>query len=407
MKQIIALCFLLYALCACTTTATRLDGAVRDYSSGNFSAAAGAGLDDNLQTMISGDALFQENKFALSDAQFEKTKIKHGGLASEAGKLLGGQMAGDYAPYMMDTLFVKYYQIWDALALGDSATARVVINQSYDLQTKMSREYKKLISKNKSETLPDGLQNDWAAYADIMNPALMYLSGIYFLNTAQYNDDWENARLYLTRAAGMSPQNRYIGADTLAANSRARPENTAWVFLDAGFAPRLVEQRFDFPMTVDGELRVISIAASHPVFNGDTMLPSGASQLADTDKMFMTEYKEYRINDIIRAIAAAVARLGIQSAATSRAGPLGGLAAAIYSMATTTAEIRTWATLPRRIYTMRVKKNKSGLIELNYGANLIQKVEVPFDGNHLIYIRITDRPMEPKVMVIPRLDRGI
>ena len=51
----------------------------------------------------------------------------------------------------MDSLFVSYYQIWDLLALGKFDDARVVINQSYARQQKMSIEYKKLIEENKKQ----------------------------------------------------------------------------------------------------------------------------------------------------------------------------------------------------------------------------------------------------------------
>lgn len=49
----------------------------------------------------------------------------------------------------------------------------------------------------------------WGAYRDIMNPALMYLSGIWFLNAGDYMD----AETYLKRAVGMTPKNSFIATD--------------------------------------------------------------------------------------------------------------------------------------------------------------------------------------------------
>ncbi|MBQ5475679.1 MAG: hypothetical protein IIT65_13605, partial [Lachnospiraceae bacterium] len=90
---------------------------------------------------------------------------------------------------------------------------------------------------NISEFL-DKNANDWMAFTDIMNPALMYLSGIYFLNYG----DFDNATLYLKRASGMMPDNSFIKQDLELAQQRTRPQNITWIFTEAGFAPRLHEK---------------------------------------------------------------------------------------------------------------------------------------------------------------------
>ena len=166
--------------------------------------------------------MFLDNKYSESDKTFEEFNKRNldetsTSFSREAAGLLFGQSVNSYKPYMMDSLFVSYYQIWNLLALNDWANARVVINQSYKRQQNMSSEYKKLIEQNKKEIgenseineFINNNSNDWMAFRDIMNPALMYLSGIYFLN----DGDFDNAILYLKRANGMMPDNKFIKTD--------------------------------------------------------------------------------------------------------------------------------------------------------------------------------------------------
>ena len=192
-----------------------------NFSNANFTPTTKqiATEQNNLELLINGMALFHDNKFAQSDSLFEEFNKRNlnetsSSITREAAGLLLGQGVNSYKPYMMDSLFVSYYQIWDLLALQDWANARVVINQSYTRQQNMSIEYKKLIEENKNKIASDSQYyeiidkntQDWFAFTDIMNPALMYLSGIYFLN----DGDFDNAITYLKRANGMMPENTFI-----------------------------------------------------------------------------------------------------------------------------------------------------------------------------------------------------
>lgn len=389
-KNLFLLGILAFSISACGTAA-HLDSVRNDWASENFEKISADSKSDNLDLLIGAQAEFQKGDYKKSDNLFEtfnKRDIDPTSttIGSELGKLAGGQMATDYKPYMMDYLFASYYQVWDALLNGDFDTARVIINQSYGRQQKMSAAYRKLVSKRQKTELADKLKTNtsqWTAYSDIMNPALTYLAGLYFLNIGES----ENARQYLVRASGMVPNNSYIKSDLQSAENGMKPTNTAWIFIETGFAPRLREKKVNVPWLVGGKMQVISIATSYPeVFTGDSLKPNGAQKLADTDSMFMTEFNEYQINEALRAFSKAVANSALQSASNDKMGGWGGVITAAYSIATTNAEIRTWVTLPQRIYLLRVKKDKSGLIKLNSGDT----VNVGFSGNNLIYIRGND-----------------
>ena len=219
-------------LAGCSATVeSRIDSIRANYMQSHVDSTD---LEDknNLDLLLTADALFHENDTRGADAAYEVFNRKNPGVADggdimrEAASLTLGPNVNDYKPYMMDSLFVSYYQLWAALADGRWDDARVIINQSYSRQTYMSRAYEKLIESNQKSIgenteFATELRNQnsrWTAYRDIMNPALMYLSGIYFLN----DGDFGNAETYLKRANGMMPENRFIKTDLAAAQQHIK-----------------------------------------------------------------------------------------------------------------------------------------------------------------------------------------
>ncbi len=370
---------------------------------------------NNLDLLITADTLFHYDDYAGADAAYEIFNRKNPGIQTrgdtlrEISTLAFGANTNDYRPYMMDSLFVSYYQLWAALATGRNNDARVIINQSYARQTDMSREYEKLIESNQkslaeNSSLATELRNEnpnWTAYRDIMNPALMYLSGIYFLNAGEFGD----AETYLRRANGMMPNNSFIKKDLKLAESKTRPQNTVWVFIEDGFAPKLIEKRVTLPFFVDGGMVPMTIATTEPKFLANFTTIDGAQKLADVDAMFMTEYGEYKINESLRAVAATASRTALQSAmynSNSKNAPWMGLMSTLYAEITTGADVRTWATLPKTISVMRIQNNKSGLIDLRAHGNLVERVSVPTSGNHLVYVRVGPNDTDIKVITLKK-----
>ena len=370
---------------------------------------------NNLDLLFTADSLFHTMDYSSADAAYEEfnkrnTDVTRASFSREATSVLFGANVNEYRPYMMDMLFVSYYQLWMALAESRYDDARVIINQSYARQQDMSRAYAKTIENNKQELLKHSelnraLESDnttWTAYRDIMNPALMYLSGIYFLNNGEFSD----AETYLKRASGMMPNNSFIASDLKYAEKETVPNNTVWVFIEDGFAPKLVEKRVSLPI-VSGDVKsMVTVATSEPKFFNSTIKIDAAQDLANVDAMFMTEYNEYRINDTARALTSAVARMALQSSvynSKNSVAPILGLLSTAYSEITTNADIRTWVTLPKNISVMRVQKNKSGLIDLTSNGNLISQVSVPNDGNnYLVYVRVGKNKYDTKVIKLKK-----
>ena len=356
-------------LCGCASTMqSRLDNVQNNFANSDFKTTTESEPDDqnNLDLLINGTALFLDGKYKESDSTFEEFNKRNlhetsSSISREATGLLVGQSVNSYKPYMMDSLFVSYYQLWDLLALQDWSNARVVINQSYQRQQDMSREYKKMIENNKKEIAADSQiaefidknSNDWLAFRDIMNPALMYLSGIYFLN----DGDFDNAITYFKRANGMMPNNKYIKQDLELAQKRIRPTNTTWTFTETGFAPRLREENASIYLF---NLGLIQFTFSQAYQMPNYTIPKNSEMLANVDALFMTEYNEYSVNEILRAYTSAVSKTTAQALlynSKSDYAPLLGAMSSIYTVASSNADVRTWATLPKYIYVTREKNS--------------------------------------------------
>nr|MBQ0091064.1 hypothetical protein [Candidatus Enterousia merdequi] len=368
MRKIIFICLLFLYGCA-SSMQSHLDNIQNQFENSNFETTKVKDLQDqtNLDLLINGNALFHANKFQESDSTFEEFNKRNldetsSSVVRESTSLLFGQGVNSYKPYMMDSLFVSYYQIWDLLAMQDFANARVVINQSYERQKKMSVNYEKMISENKKQIYEhseikdfiDKNTGDWLAFREIMNPALMYLSGIYFLN----DGDFDNAVTYLKRANGMMPENTFIKQDLEMAQNKIRPTNTSWQFIESGFAPRLREENAGILLPKIG---MVYFSFSTPYFNNDFSKPDNSQLLANIDAMFMTEYNEYRTNEILRSFTSAASKATLQATmynSNSKSSGIMGILSSVYTVASSNSDVRTWATLPKYIYVIRNDKNK-------------------------------------------------
>ena len=408
MKKYYCVFLCLFVVVGCASVATSNLNKVRQSfandnfveSAKNFANNADIEKQNDLELLITGLAQFQAKNYKTSDDAFEEFNKRNidtigGSVLREAKSLVGGQMANEYKPSMMDYLFVSYYQIWDAIGEGRQDDVRVIINQSYARQQDMSHAYADMVEKNQNRTTNDNNElmttlqqqnSQWTAYSDIMNPALMYLSGIWFLTHGDFNDALD----YLKRTDGMVQNNSFIQTDLNLAEHNKKPTDTTWIFIESGFAPMLKQETLSLPFVTNNGVILVSIAIAEPVFWNGNLSLTGAKPLADVNAMFMTEFNQYRINDALRAWTSASARAIAQTAAynsKSQWAGLIGLGSTLFSVATTDADVRSWVTLPENISVLRLKT--SDLIDYNLGDKLGTDIEFPKSGNHLIYVRFT------------------
>jgi hypothetical protein len=189
------------------------------------------------------------------------------------------------------------------------------------------------------------------------------------------------------------------GKDLELAQKHKKPKNITWVFSESGFAPRLHEQNASFYLPNVG---IVYFSISEPYFDGNSVKPANSQILTNVDELFMTEYSQYRINEILRSYASAVSKAALQASAynsNNNASLLLGLMSTVYTVSTSSAEIRTWATLPKHIYITRITNNKSNLNTLDLDDSI--KSEIKQNKNYLVYKRILgDTTIDTKLINI-------
>ncbi|MBR4625411.1 MAG: hypothetical protein IKO56_07745, partial [Alphaproteobacteria bacterium] len=130
-------------------------------------------------------------------------------------------------------------------------------------------------------------------------------------------------------------------------------------------------------------------------FDNNFIQPQNSQLLANVDAMFITEYKEYRTNEILRSFTSAASKATLQATmynSHSDSAPILGILSSIYTVSSSNTDVRTWATLPKYIYVIRTE-NLNNL----YGNDTI-KDEVKNEGNNLIYTRIFDNKNDTKII---------
>ena len=155
------------------------------------------------------------------------------------------------------------------------------------------------------------------------------------------------------------------------AEKHIKPKNTTWQFIETGFAPRLREENTGLFLPTLG---MVYFSFSKPYLNSDFTQPKNAEMLANVDAMFMTEYREYQTNEILRSFTSAASKTALQASmynSHSNSAPILGILSSIYTVASSNTDVRTWATLPKYIFVLRTSESSN-------------------DKNNLIYTRIID-----------------
>ena len=194
----------------------------------------------------------------------------------------------------------------------------------------------------------------------------------------------------------MMPENKFIKTDLESAQKHIKPTNTTWIFTDSGFAPRLREENFSLFLPSIG---LVHFTWSEPYFNYDFYMPKNSQILANIDTMFMTEYKEYHINEVLRNYTSTISKSALQSTmynSHSDKAPFLAILSTIYAVSSSDVDVRTWATLPKHIYVQRIDTNKTNLNDLNLNDTITN--ELKSGGNNLIYIRRTNKITDEKII---------
>lgn len=272
--------------------------------------------------------------------------------------------------------------------------------------------------------------------ADYVNPFATWLHGIYFLHTGTDGADSERARVSLSRVAKMYPKNPYIAPDEKLAGENAPAEKPlTYVVFESGCAPIIGTTRVDTAISVPTgrgywTLMPISIALPKLVLSAeqkywnlpffasgayvvDDATPEGlpplsangvpASEICDMNSVVRTDfdnaYPAILTRTLITAFlkSAAAAALNAvsqeyaqrdgstESALISLATMIG---SAVYTYASTDADVRCWQTLPQNFSIVRMETPASRRVTVNVGARSREVELLPGEIN-LVVVKTT------------------
>ena len=398
--------------------------------------------DDLLWTLQLASAEKTQLNHQQSITSFDKAEemMNHFASNSEVLDTVGSTIVNDnIVPYKgqeYDGIMVNTYKALDFLAEKNLELARVEFNRALDRQMRarehFNEEIRKLeakLDKQKEKTKTDAHTvaedpnvmaivnanypnlSQFEPYPDFVNPFTTYLAGVYFLLIG------ENSRAsdLLKESAGMVPDNDYIKKDLLLADDvaagKVNLENQCWVIFENGLGPVKEEIRIDLPLVLVSSkvyyagialprLRPRSIAYPYLTVKTD----AGAyqtRQAADMERVIETEFNKDFKGILIRAIASAVVKAVAQ--ASVRDNDNYGImtaALAVYSAATTAADVRIWSTLPKDFQIARCAIPENRKLQIFPAGNISFEVNIPPCKNAIVYIRIINVGATPVCEVL-------
>ncbi len=315
-----------------------------------------------------------------------------------------------YEGFAYDKIMMNTYKALNYLELGDFEKARVELNRAYERQKDAiyinSKRIEKALDEGKKQNFNvdvDAVNNNsrfqnqfdryyadldqLKAYSDYVNPASVYLDGLFFMAQAMGSSDLERARNSFERVRVMAGENKFFQQDleTLQQLINGQPiPATTYVFFETGQAPEREEIRIDLPLflIIPG---VPYVGAAFPElrYRGNylsslNVLHNGTKEttelLASMDAVVGREFKNELPIIITRTIIAsaikAAATYGAYSGVTNGGRDNAGagfavlIAGAIFQATMNQADLRTWTTLPKEFQLCRFPTPANRKIEL-------------------------------------------
>jgi hypothetical protein len=378
-----------------------------------------------------------DSNHADSIATFDKAEemMNYFATNSEVLDTVGSTLVNDNAiPYKgqeYDGVMVNTYKALDFMAEKKPDLTRIEFNRALERQMRAKEHFNEEIRKLEAQLEKDKEKNNTDAkamaddpqtmaivnanypnlsqfepYPDFVNPFTTYLAGIYFLLVG------ENSRAadLLKETAGMVPDNDYVKNDLVFADDvaagKAKLENQCWVIFENGLGPVKGEFRIDLPLVlVSSKVYYAGIAlprltprsVAYPYLNIKTDAGEYQTrQVADMERVIETEFNKDFKGILIRAIASAAVKAAAQAALKDN-DKYGIMTAAIavYSIATTAADVRIWSALPKDFQVARCAIPENRLLQVFAGGNTAFDVHIPPCRNAIVYIRIINAGATP------------
>jgi hypothetical protein len=248
-------------------------------------------------------------------------------------------------------------------------------------------------------------------YPDFVNPFTTYLAAIFF----DLSGDYEKANYLFKESSGMVPENDYIAKDLVLTDElisgKTKLENNVWVIFENGLGPVKEEFRIDVPLIfVSSRVYYAGIALPrlvprYPAYPCLMILTDTGDyptkQVADMERVIQTEFKKDFRGILARAITSAAIKAVAQAAMQrQKNGSFAAALLAIYSFATTAADVRIWSALPKDFQIARCPIPDDRKLTINPPGGAPFEIDIPTCTNAIVYVKIIAAGSNPVYEVI-------
>ena len=416
MKNFFLLSFLVLCLCACSVTENNIR---TKYDSANYistykglqEAASKKNTNSLLWQMQSGFLNFSYfgPEFSIEDLDIaEKVykKYEDEGILSGAFSTVAATFTNDrvlpYRGYVYEGSLLNFYKAMAYSSINDYTNARIEFNRANDRQRRAKDYYKKEIKKahdkavmnantkqrnadyaiNTSDEALDGIisskysnLSNFAIYKDLINPAIPYLSGVFFM----LEDDYVKSVDLLKEAYGIS-RAPLIADDMKLLDSRRLGKDSdkyTWFFIEDGDISRKHGITFAVTLWLGGSVSSINIALpflgeGKPSFRSYKINGHEANLIVTNSNLFGSEFEKQLPSIITRALISAIAKFTVSYLTSELGSEIGGLLTSLVFNVITAVDTRSSFVLPHAVWAVRIP-NVEGDIEMLGGNSVFPR----------------------------------
>lgn len=394
---------------------TEVDKKIKDKDDVILWGIQGGSLARNCLNYNKSNELFDKAE-EVYKAEVDKDNIANNALESVSSVLVNNNV-NDYEGNTYEKVMVNTYKALNFASLNDKENARIEFNRALDRQRR-AKEYFESEIKDKKEANEkekqknsdaskiasnqktqdsiyskySSLLNDFDAYPDFVNPFTTYISGVYFL----LSGDNIKAKDLLKESVSMNPKNKQILDDFKMSDKNTlsnKSNNYAWIIFENGQGMAKNEIRIDIPLfLLTNKVQYTGIALPKIEERGATykyldVNGEKTSLVCNMDNVIKTEFKKRFPGIVTEAVLNTVIKTFAQQQLNDKAGPIAGIAGALFQGLTNKADVRSWTALPKNFQSVRVKIDNKPILIKNDKGQLIKSVIIPNGRNAMIYVK--------------------
>lgn len=350
-----------------------------------------------------------ENIFKIYEAQGIMS-----GIGANVAASLSNDLAIPYRGYIFEGTLLNFYEALAYSSVGDDEQARIRFNRANDRQRRAKDYYAKEIKKAHDKAIEQAnkeKQNDayaqnttdsninrilnekysnlrnYSAYQNLINPAIPYVSGVYFMIL----NDYTKAQDLLKEAYGISKANLVAQDMQILESRKGRREydTYTWVIIEDGNLARKSPIELSIPLIIGSGINAVNFALptldeGKKNFYTYRVNNEKADLISDVSALFASEFEKHLASIITRAIIGMIVKSLITESMNQLGtyGQIAGLVTSLAFSATNAADTRSSILLPDSVYIARVPNTQSQIQIFGDNRNILN-MKIDFSCNSL------------------------